>query len=86
MTRTEAFETLFAHVYYGPVAKRLLPEEKKVCLKILKDHNIEDGSDFAIYVNRLWLNDESRPKNYRLIIELLTVANSIWLRENKAKK
>lgn len=83
MTRLEAFESLFIHVYYGPVTKKLLPEENKICQTILKENVLQDGSEFATMVNRLWLNDDSRPKNYRLIIELLTVANSVWLKENK---
>lgn len=49
---------------------------------LLKKFSGMDANDFSIAANRLWLDQVSpeRPKNYRLIIELLTVANSLSLK------
>ena len=85
MTRLEAWHSLAAHAYYGSAVKRLSVDEKFIAMFRLAEFDKLDGDAFSLAVNRLWLDEPSKPKNYRIIIELLTAANSIVLNAEKNK-
>lgn len=77
MCRLKTFESLGNHLWYSKIVKKLKVEDKKFCLQFLKENAHLDKNDYAHKVNRLFIDQDNKPKNATLIWEVLSVTGSM---------
>lgn len=75
MTRLEYFHEFKNHPWFGRLYKRLSERDMEIAVDfILKNDHLPIG-EFEFAINRMFL-DKEKPKQYKIILELLTCANS----------
>ena len=74
MDRKQAFENLQHHPWFGKVFARLKPATKALALQFIEQHQSASHDQFIPLVNRMFL-DKERPKQWELILDLLTAAS-----------
>lgn len=70
------FDTFQTHPWLRKLYNKLKKEEILICYKFIKTNELLNQSDFEIAINRMFLDNKNKPKNYTLILELLSCANS----------
>jgi hypothetical protein len=73
--RNENFEALKEHPWLGKIFKKLSAKELSLARAFLNIHYGASKGDFEWAVQRMFL-DKEKPKNFSIIMELLTCANS----------
>lgn len=74
--RTIAFNSLETHPWLNRVFKKLNRDDLYICRQFLAEKEHLSKGDFELAVNRMFIDKENKPKNWKLICELLTCANS----------
>jgi hypothetical protein len=74
MDRFDAFESLSRDPWYAKYKKKLTQQENILCYEFLVDNKDCDNNQFCHKVNRMFLDKGNPPKNWTLIMELLTVS------------
>jgi hypothetical protein len=75
LCRRAKFESFATHPWLSRVYRRLKPEDRALALEFIAANAALNRGDFELRVNRMFL-DRPKPKNFALILELLTCANS----------
>lgn len=83
MSRMELFKTLESDAWFHRLWKRLKPAEIAICEEFIRSHDHLGIGAFEMAVNRMFI-DKAKPKNYPIILELLTITNSKLSNLNKA--
>lgn len=73
MNREQRFFSYKNHAWYGRLFQRLTVDEVQLCLKFISNNEGRSCDQFCHDVNRMFLGVEKPPKNWTLIMELLTV-------------
>lgn len=76
MTRLEAFKDRCQRYPYAKLAKRLSEADFDRVVAFIEDNDHLAHLEFEYAVNRMFLNDKNRTKNYTIMMELLTVCNT----------
>jgi hypothetical protein len=76
MTRLEKFRSYSTHAWHQKTFKKLKPAEIAVAEKFIADNDHLPKGDFELKLNRMFLGVADKPKNFPIILELLTCANS----------
>lgn len=79
----ELFKTLESDAWFHRLWKRLKPAEIAICEEFIRSHDHLGIGAFEMAVNRMFI-DKAKPKNYPIILELLTITNSKLSNLNKA--
>lgn len=66
------FLQLYKHAHYGALLLRLSADDLKTVKAFIVDNRNLDKGQFVHSVNRMFI-DKSKPKNWTLIMEILTV-------------
>lgn len=74
--RLATFESYATHPWLGKAYKRLSMAERELVRRFIVDNNNLDKGAFEFKVNRMFLDQPNKPKNYTTILELLICANS----------
>ncbi len=77
MSRKERFESYKTHPWLHKAYKKLKKDDLELIFKFIKDNEQLDNASFEFKINRLFLDCE-RPKNFSIILELLTCCNSSY--------
>lgn len=72
----EAFLRLSDHAWLGKSYNKLTPEDERLCLDFIKANGYLDKDGFDKAVNRMFLDKVDKPKNWKIICELLSCANT----------
>lgn len=72
MKRTDAFKTLENHPFLGKSFKRLSKLERASCLLFLNSNQALSSDEFESAVNRWWLDCSDKPKNWTIMMELVS--------------
>lgn len=72
MKKFSEYET---HPWLKKVYGKLTAQDLKCCLSFLDENVSLDKGEFELAVNRMFL-DREKPKNFPIILELLTCCNS----------
>jgi hypothetical protein len=75
MKRQEILNSYEKHAWLKKVYARLNASDKAMIERFIADNDGLDKHNFEFAINRMFL-DKNRPKNYKLILELLTCCNS----------
>ncbi len=76
MNRMEAFLSLEEHAWLGRIFKRLSKSELQIAKDFIQSHESTPQQEFEFAVNRMFLGKADKPKNYTMILELLSCANT----------
>lgn len=75
MKRLIRFNELFNHAWHGKNVKKLNKIDLIFITNFIETNNDLSKNDFEMAVNRIFINKE-RPKNWCIILELLSCINS----------
>lgn len=56
--------------------KKLKKDEMELSLKFIEENSHLDRNDFEYKLNRLFMDNRNPPKNWKIILELLSMTNS----------
>lgn len=73
MQRLKKMIGLWGHAYYKKFMFKLKDLELAIIADFIKENEDLSRDDFVYKVNRMFLDNPNKPKNYALIQELLTV-------------
>jgi hypothetical protein len=73
MKREQRFFTYKNHYWYGRLFQRLSVQDIQLCLGFIEKNSELEANKFIYEVNRMFLEVPVKPKNWTLIMELLTV-------------
>jgi hypothetical protein len=76
MTRLEKFESLQNHPWLKKSWGKLKTVEREIARQFLNENAQLDRGQFEFKVNRMFLDQPNKPKNWTIILELLANANS----------
>jgi hypothetical protein len=76
MTRLERFNSYESHPWLKKVYKKLKASDREICSQFIKKHDALNKNDFEILINRMFLNDQNKSQNWKLILELLSCCNN----------
>lgn len=71
MTRAERWAALASHPWHAKRLAKLRPPERAFAESFIAAHGGASADDWQLRVNRLFLDDPQKPKNWTLIIDLL---------------
>lgn len=77
MTRAAAFETLRTHAWHGKVFAKLKKSEVEQCQTFLRENESLDIVTYEQKVQRMFLDQSEKPKNWTVMNELLISAGII---------
>lgn len=75
MNRLEKFDSFASHAWLSKAFKKLKKDEITLARAFITENDALDKGAFELKVNRMFL-DRSKPKNFTVILELLTCCNS----------
>lgn len=75
MTIFDSFDT---HPWLGRTYRKLTGADRRLAYDFMAQNQALSKGDFELKVNRMFVDKDSKPKNWTLIIELLTCANSAF--------
>lgn len=75
MDRIVVFRGFNSHPWLHKAFRRLKPDEVAICETFIITNKALDKGAFELKVNRMFL-DKPKPKNFTIILELLTCCNS----------
>ena len=73
-SRLESFHKLQFHPWLKRSYEKLVPAEVQIIEDFIREHDQLSRADFELKVNRMFI-DKPRPKHWKQIMELLTIAN-----------
>lgn len=76
MARLNNLESLASDPWYKRLAKRLSNGDWALMRNFVSDNDTLDIGDFELKVNRMFI-DREKPKQWKVIMEFLTVANTM---------
>lgn len=76
MTRLQKFESLRDHYWLKKSFKKLSKEEILLTREFIQDREHLNEEGFELAVNRMFLDQSVKPKNWIVISELLSNCNS----------
>lgn len=79
----DAFNSLAQHAWFKKIHKRLSQAECALCVEFINTHGTLDYEAFDQAAVRMFLDNPSKPKSWKEIVELLVNANSLT---NKTKE
>ena len=71
MSRVERFKDLYSHPWYRTLSQKLSEADFKLCAGFVELHEDLDRDAWTVKVNRLFLDQEIKPKNAGVIADLL---------------
>lgn len=74
--RIEIFNELKNHAWLGKQYKKLTKNDIKLATVFIKEKNHLSKNDFELAVNRMFLDNSNKPKNWKIISELLCCTNT----------
>lgn len=74
--RLKHFEEFKMHPWLTKVYTRLSIQELELARSFIAQHDQLGKGDFEYKINRMFLHDDTKPKHFKEILELLTCANS----------
>ena len=73
--------------YYSKFLKRLTKTDTGIIQNFLTEHGNEDNDTYQFKANRLFLGiDTFKPKNWALIIEIITILSPRTIRHHERQK
>lgn len=78
MNRIEAIESAFNHPFLKKGFIKLKKDEIEFCFSFIKENMDIDADKFEFKINRIFLDKEIKPKNWKIITELLSCSNTIY--------
>lgn len=75
-TRLDFFFELKDHPWFARLVKRLNNWELEYCVAYMRENAHMSKNEFAFQCNRMGMGDDNKPKNWPIMWELMTVANS----------
>jgi hypothetical protein len=79
MDRLSAFRDLTASGQYGLIWDRLPLAEREQVYSFISIHSTASVADFEMRVNRMFMDQKKKPKNWVLITDLLLAVNSRYV-------
>lgn len=76
MSRTEKFESYATHPWLHKAYRRLKADELEAARRFLRDNAALSKDAFVMAVQRMYLGNPAKPKNWAIINELLTCAGT----------
>lgn len=76
MTRLEALQIKCKQYPYQKSAKKMTEAEFDQIIEFIEDNDYLGHLEFEYAVNRMFLNQLTKPKNWVIMTELLTVCNT----------
>lgn len=84
LTRAEVFMGFAEHPWLKKSFARLTDQDINLCLDIIGKFS---GDDFEPYLNRVFLDrPELRSHNWKIIQELLSCTNTVFMAEHRRKQ
>ena len=83
MNRLEEFEALADHPWLGRIFKRLTQSDLRLAREFILCHEDKSVGEFELLMNRMFLDQKEKTKNYRIIQELLSCSNKKEVKERK---
>jgi hypothetical protein len=82
-SRLDCFEELIEDFHYNRLFKKLKESEPLVIRTTLTLTDKLDANKFESFLNRMHIDDsKNRPKNWSIMCELMSAANSRWRFQN----
>lgn len=72
MTRLLKFKRLSSHAWYCRLYSKLTKSEIIIAENFIESFNDFSAMEFESKINRMFLDLEKKPKNYKIIMELLS--------------
>jgi hypothetical protein len=76
MDRSITFNNLKTHPWLSKAFIKLSKQEIQIATEFIHSNQLLSKGDFEFAVNRMFLDQANKPKNYSIILELLTCCNS----------
>lgn len=74
--RRTKLEALREHAWFGRGCAKLTKTEWDTCVNFVRDNHALSQVDFERAVNRMFLDAPVKPKNFTIILDLLTACNT----------
>lgn len=78
MNRTESLEITFKHPFLKKGFIKLKKEEIDFCYDFITKNSDTNPDEFEYRLNRFFLDIELKPKNWKIILELLSCSNTFY--------
>lgn len=75
-SRIEIFHAYKNHAWLHKVYDRLSKSDIQICEEFIQSHDHLPKGEFEYAINRMFLDKPNKPKNYPMILEMLTCTNS----------
>ena len=75
INRKENYLKLYSHAWYHKLASRLNAQEEQECLQFIEANKNLNKSDFEHTLNRFFVDRKDKPKNWKIMLELLCCSN-----------
>lgn len=76
MKRLDIFYAYKTHPWLRKSFNKLSSSDIEICVKFIEENDNEGKSSFDQLVNRLFIDNKTKPKNWKIILELLSCTNS----------
>ena len=76
MGRLAIFHAYKNHAWLCKSFNKLKADDLAFCEQFINDNDLLDKKKFDALVNRLFMDDKIKPKNWKIISELLSCSNS----------
>lgn len=74
--RLEKYDNFRAHPWFSRLFVKLKQADDSFCLDFIKQNEHLSKDDFEKKVNRVFIDKSDKPKNWKIILEILTCINT----------
>ena len=78
MSRLEIFKSIGSHPYLKKSFLKLKQDDINFCIKFINDFDSFGNDDFESKINRIFMDNDNKPKNFKIICEMLSCTNTIY--------